>query len=328
MDDGPADRHAKSWEMLRREFPEVRTGISCDVGHAPDELETRVELELEQWLAPNVDLYVLDQRVRAPSAPVHLVLVYSTPMDAARAALEVVTRYQGMLRRRNAPSSHVTFDQVLATHRTLHDLGKPLVEADYHHGLDTWQWVLRLEPDASLPLQVAALFHDVERLSSEAERRIEQHALDYVQFKESHARGGAALVADRLRNLVTPAQLERIAWLVAHHEHTSGDRETALLNDADALSFFSLNARGYLDYYGPAQTKKKVDYTLRRLRPKQRWRLSWMRTPAVVQAMIHAAVRFDDESASRMAQRVARGAQRHAPHNDARRETQGREGKR
>ncbi len=80
---------------------------------------------------------------------------------------------------RNERSSDERFAEILRRHRQLHDLDKPLVKADFDHALDVWQWTLRLRPQSSLPLQVAALFHDIERLVSEADVRIEQHAPDY-----------------------------------------------------------------------------------------------------------------------------------------------------
>lgn len=46
---------------------------------------------------------------------------------------------------------------------------------------------------------------------------------------------------------------------------------------------------GYLDYYGPEQTRKKVAYTLRRLRPAARRHLDGMRLPEVVAAEALAA---------------------------------------
>jgi hypothetical protein len=65
----------------------------------------------------------------------------------------------------------------------------------------------------------------------------------------------------------------RVAELVAWHERPGRDEELLLLNDADALSFFSLNSSGFLDYYGPAHTARKVLYTLDRMRPSARRRL-------------------------------------------------------
>ena len=62
----------------------------------------------------------------------------------------------------------------------------------------------------------------------------------------------------------------------------------SLLNDADALSFFSLNSVGYLDYFGPEQTRKKVAYSLSRLRPDARRYLAGLRLPSAVAAAIEA----------------------------------------
>jgi hypothetical protein len=39
----------------------------------------------------------------------------------------------------------------------------------------------------------------------------------------------------------------------------------ALLDDADCLSFFSLGSSGFLDYFGEAQARRKIAWTLRRL---------------------------------------------------------------
>jgi hypothetical protein len=60
----------------------------------------------------------------------------------------------------------------------------------------------------------------------------------------------------------------------------------ALINDADALSFFSLNASGFLDYYGVEHTRKKIDYTLRRLRPDARARLRGVHLRRDVRALL------------------------------------------
>jgi hypothetical protein len=70
-----------------------------------------------------------------------------------------------------------------------------------------------------------------------------------------------------LGNIDYPAdQVERVVDLVARHETPAGDSELALLNDADALSFFSLNSAGFFDYYGPVHGARKIRYTLGRMR--------------------------------------------------------------
>lgn len=210
-------------------------------------------------------------------------------LDAA-AVDAVLTRYQRFAALRNPASAEPVFDGVLACHRGLHDLSKPLVRADFDHALDTWQWLLRLAPCAGLAVQVAALFHDVERLASEADARIEHHASDYRAFKHAHARRGgemtrAALAATGL----DPAIIDRAADLVSGHEQPGGQAERLLLNEADALSFFSLNSAGFVRYYGAEHTRRKIAYTLARLRPGVLWRLGRIRYDPVVAAMLREA---------------------------------------
>jgi hypothetical protein len=203
---------------------------------------------------------------------------------------QVTTRYQRLFLRRNSVSEVPAFAEALACFCALHDRSKPLVRADFEHGLDVWQWLLRIHPDASLALQIAALFHDIERLETEADARIEQHAPDYVAFKVAHAQRGSA----RLRKLLAARGIDesvvaRASQLVATHERPGSDADLCSLNDADALSFFSLNCAGFLNYFGLEHTRKKVDYTLHRMRPGARSWLSRIRLPAVIERLLFQA---------------------------------------
>ena len=90
-----------------------------------------------------------------------------------------------------------------------------------------------------------------------------------------------------------PETAASAARLIAGHERppTAGDPDAAglaLLNDADALSFFSLNSVGYLDYSGPEPTRRKVAWTLRRLRPAARRHLAGMRLVPEIAAAVAA----------------------------------------
>ena len=201
---------------------------------------------------------------------------------------------------RNASSSDEGFDRILERHRALHDLSLPLVKADFDHSLDVWQWVLKLEVGASREVQVAALFHDVERLVSEPRVRIEHHATDYQAFKDAHARAGALLTRDTLAGLVEEASLARVCHLVERHERPGADEELALLNDADALSFFALNSPGFLRYYGLAHTKKKVAYTLSRLRPERRGWLPELALNAPIRALLDEALASERHAGERL----------------------------
>jgi predicted metal-dependent HD superfamily phosphohydrolase len=83
----------------------------------------------------------------------------------------------------------------------------------------------------------------------------------------------------------------RVARLIAGHEHppTPDDPDAAdlaLLNDADALSFLSLNSPGYVDWFGPDAARRKVAWTLARLRPEARRRLDGVRLRPDVAEMV------------------------------------------
>lgn len=244
---------------------------------------------LESWRHPCADIPSFDRLVHELERGGHFVLELSSNRWRADgpAALELLTRYQRLLPLPPATTPVPGITRVLTAHRALHDLFKPLVRADYDHAVDTWRWLLRLEPDASVALQLAALFHDVERLHSEPDRRIEQYAADYVAFKTRHAGGSSRLAYGMLLGLGFDSRLaEHTARLIAAHEQPHDDPELCLLNDADALSFFSLNSWGYLSYFGRAQTRRKVAYTLERMSQTARARVATTRQPAEILAML------------------------------------------
>lgn len=260
------------FEKVAEEFPSV--GF---------ELERMVNLPLlsltaEEWESPRFPFYEFDSRVEE----LPRLDLAAEPGRLPRLALEVLTRCQRLVGRRNAASSTPLFDRVLELHRALHDLDKPLVWADRAHALDVWQWTVRLDPEAGLAVQLAALFHDVERLVSEADVRVEHRAEDYQAFKDEHARRGAEMADRTLEEAgVDAATRAEAARLIAGHEHGPD-----LLGDGDALSFFSLNSPGYVDYFGPEAARRKIAWTLARLRPEARRRLSEVRLRPDVAEML------------------------------------------
>lgn len=229
-----------------------------------------VSISATHWLDPRVRLLEFDRLLHAAEDRDELgfaILLLGDEPDCAVAEAQLRRRYQRLFARRNLASDSARFDALLALHASLHDRGKPLVRADHDHALDVWQWTLRLSEQATEALQIAALFHDVERLASEADVRVEQHAVDYLAFKQRHAAQGARMMRALLAKLdVEQSTAERAAFLIERHEQPASDDELNVLNDADALSFFALNSPGYLAYFGLEQTRKKVRYTLGRMR--------------------------------------------------------------
>ena len=190
--------------------------------------------------------------------------------DAAGVAGEVMARYQRLVARRNAASSTPLFDAILEAHTNVFGA----VRTDLEHALDTWQWMLRLEPEIGLAPQIAALFHDIDRLESDLHERIEHRAhraLDDAQAK----RGGERALAI-LRGLgIEEDEAQRVRDLVGGHVQSEAD--AAVLDDSDSLSFLSLMSPRYADYFGLAQTRRKVAFTLGRLTPAAREKVALFR---------------------------------------------------
>jgi hypothetical protein len=268
--------------------PSSRLLVSLDALDAPDFDPFALDVALHAALdrsAGSIDLLLDAGRLRSTAVVAH--------------ATALALRWQRLLARRNGASRSALFDEILRRHRAIHDLGKPLVRADFDHARDVWQWTLRLEPRATFELQVAALFHDVERLESEADARIEDLAPDYQAFKDAHAKGSARILRAVLEPLLEGATIDRIVTLVEGHERRSDDPDARLLGEADALSFFSVNACGYARYFGEAQTRRKIAWTYARLGPRGRGLLGAIRLRRDLAAWLDLERRTNDASGPR-----------------------------
>jgi hypothetical protein len=244
-------------------------------------------LTSREWRSERFDFWAFDRRVDdlvARKRPLH---VLAHAREVPRLCTELAIRTQRLSGSRNACSDTPWFTRVLEAHRRLHDLSKPLVRADLDHALDAWQWMLRLDGDAPAAVQLAALLHDIERLTSETDVRIEHLCADYQAFKDAHAVAGARFAASLLARAEVPTAIaDEACGLIAMHERAGDSPRLRAVNDADALSFFSFNSPGYLAYFGPEQTAKKVRYTLRRMSAAARRWLDEVRMPEWIREQV------------------------------------------
>lgn len=235
------------------------------------------------WRDDRFDFWAFDRRIDALVARGEALPVAAPAAEAPALIREIQIRGQRLAPRRNAASAGGWFDRVVDEHRALHDLTRPLVRADHDHALDAWQWSLRLDPDAPAAVQLAVLLHDIERLTSAADQRVEHLATDYQAFKDAHARAGARIAQLVLRRAGVARRLaDETCALIAVHERPGVAPALRTINDADALSFLSFTSPGYLAYFGPARTAAKVAYTLGRMSPTARRELAALRLPAAV----------------------------------------------
>jgi hypothetical protein len=197
-----------------------------------------VAVESSAWRDGETDFYWVDAQADALGER-GLVPVAAAGEPLVR--LELLTRCQRWLDRRNPASRASWFDQLLIFHRSMHDRERPAARAEHNRALDTWQWVMRLDPAASAALQVAGLFV---------------------------AAGERA--SDLLAGAPGPRSVaERAAYLVRALEPggdaDDGDGEVAVLEDADCLSFFAFGSTSFLDDHGEVETRRKIAATLHRL---------------------------------------------------------------
>jgi len=237
------------------EFPPVMIELAHDQ-------DRDVHLSASDWYRTDFDFRRFDEQIDVTVTDA-FTLVLRNDTDRLTFPVEVLTRCQRLVARRNARSTHPLFDRVLCGHAHLFDASDRRSREDYKHSVDTWQWVLRLDPSASLELQLAALLHGVKRLLSNHE--------------DAHITS-AAIAAGVISSAGgSDAVCSRVSELVRDLEKRLPDPELALLCEADALSFFSLESPGYADDFGPEETRKVVAYMWDRLGPSARAKLGYVR---------------------------------------------------
>ena len=107
---------------------------------------------------------------------------------------------------------------------------------DIFHSINTAEWVLKLNPDTDIALEIAAFGHDIER-GVEDRRVIATHYETFNEFKQAHALNSAQILVEVMEECcVDQVIIDDVAHLVANHE-VGGDKREELLKDADVLSF-------------------------------------------------------------------------------------------
>ncbi len=138
------------------------------------------------------------------------------------------------------------------------------VPEDPRHADDTLEWLLRLDPTADEPLQIAALAHDIDRAIEET--KVERADFDdYDAFKAAHARNGGEVLRSILTEYNVPRDIvDEACRLVSCHE-VGGDPRSDLLKDADSISFFNVNLPLYFEREGWQEAMERSRWGYRRL---------------------------------------------------------------
>lgn len=135
---------------------------------------------------------------------------------------------------------------------------------DIFHSINTLEWVLKLDPDADIALQIAALGHDIER--GLENRTVKASNYDnFDEYKQAHALNSAEILVEIMEECGVDQKItDDVAHLVANHEVGGDDREE-LLKNADVISFFNVCLPLYFDRRGPETTRKRCVWGYKKL---------------------------------------------------------------
>lgn len=139
-------------------------------------------------------------------------------------------------------------------------------ELEGAHSLDTLGWVMKIDPEASEALQIAALAHDIDRGIKPKITREKNETYD--DYKVRHATRSSQLIVDLMVKYGYSKDLiKKTSFLVKNHE-VGGSEEVNILMDADSVSFFSCNIEWYYKYKGLKGTKDKIILMYGRATPR------------------------------------------------------------
>ena len=140
-------------------------------------------------------------------------------------------------------------------------------EKDPNHSKITLEWVLKMKPDSSDALKIAALGHDIDRAIEK--RRIKKDNFDnYEDYKKEHAKESAKIICEILeKNNFDNEFIEKVRFIIENHEH-GGSVEVDILKEADSLTFFNWDIYYYIKDKGVEKTKDKIIFMYRRLSDK------------------------------------------------------------
>lgn len=110
------------------------------------------------------------------------------------------------------------------------------------HLLRTRDWVLALEPNATLALRLAALTHDAERnFPGSPHQSFDQPAGDR-RYRDAHQARSAEVVGEWLADRDADPELRRAVMELVRVHEWGGWPEANLLQAADSISFLEVNA--------------------------------------------------------------------------------------
>jgi hypothetical protein len=132
------------------------------------------------------------------------------------------------------------------------------VEEDIVHSENTLEWILKLDPQATVELQIAGLAHDIDRAIAPSVNQNPDESYD--EYKNRHSLRSAEIMKKIMDEEKVPESFsKRVVNLITYHE-VGGDSETDTLRDADSISYFDKCIEIYFQKRGLEPTKDKMRF--------------------------------------------------------------------
>ena len=154
------------------------------------------------------------------------------------------------------------------------------MEKEKLHHLKVLEWVRELDSNPSQALELAALFHDIDRIVNPGVAggfKGDRKSKAYLRHKRNHARRSADFAASALKGIVKDKKtMEKTLFLIAHHDDDwrrikkAKSPELECLVAADVFGFFETYAQRIHELEGEERLRDKVRFMVEKLPDKAR----------------------------------------------------------
>lgn len=149
------------------------------------------------------------------------------------------------------------------------------IDGEKEHARSVLRWVKKLEKNPSEELQLAALFHDIDRVVTPGVGggfKGDRKSKAYENHKKAHAKRSADYITPLLlENRVNSNSADRIKFLIYHHDDTGKkvdsfkDNDLNILVAADSLAFFTSIAPKLYIVEGEKRLRDKVRFMVEKM---------------------------------------------------------------
>ncbi len=149
------------------------------------------------------------------------------------------------------------------------------IDGEKAHAYDVLSWVRQLSETTSIELEIAALFHDIDRIITPGVGggfKGNRSSNDYIDHKKAHARRSAMFICNEMRKLnVEPKLIKRVEFLIQHHDDPQqeveqiNDKELNILVSADTFAFFTTIAPKLYEAEGEDRLHDKIKFMVEKI---------------------------------------------------------------